>query len=169
MRKIFPTTVVITLLASLFFSTPSFATSHVKPSPKASSVIKPLSTLATVETDAEMLGSEISTIATDYRSFGSKSGSISLNKGILVFSPMKNAETTSGMTTSGPGNTWSLVHLSPGSTLLSANYGAGKLKVSFGGPWCLVIANHLTYAKYTNETLQKSQIGGAPLKCVNGK
>ena len=113
--------------------------------------------------DARAISAEINAIVSDYKSFGSATGNISITGGVLVFDAMTSALGSGLASVSGPGTTLSTVRLSSGSTLSSANFGTGTTM-----PWCLVISNAGSYAKFSNAGLQIQQVGGTAPTCTAG-
>lgn len=125
--------------------------------------------LAVAQSDATSVGEEISSIVSDYTSFGTLAGTINITGGFIVFDGMTSAtgsgmaNTTAGAGLSGPLTTTSSPRLSNGSTL-TGNWGTNSIN------WCIEVINNGTYAKYTDAGLTLSGIGtpsGSQL-CVSG-
>ena len=126
---------------------------------------KQASYLALAQADVTSVGQEITSIVSDYNSFGSKAGSISLTKeGVVVFSPMTGATGAGTAVAKGPQTTYSTIRMSPGTTLVDASYQPGSsLK------WCITLRNQNAFAKYVGSANEASGLvdskSGTPLSC----
>ena len=120
---------------------------------------KQRSYLSIAQSDATALGQEATSMTSDYTSFGSAVGTITLSSNVMTFSAM-TAATGSGLAVAtGPGASGTL-RASNGSSITSGNWGTGTIN------WCLVVANNGAYAKYTNAGLTAS--GLSAITCTNG-
>lgn len=127
---------------------------------------KQRSYLAVAQSDATSIGQEITSMVSDYTSFGSAVGQITLSSGVVTFAAM-TAATGSGLAVAtGPGSSGTL-RVSTGSTMNAATTSSWATGTT---NWCIEIVNNGTYAKYTNAGLTLSGIGtptGSQL-CVSG-
>ena len=80
---------------------------------------------------------------------------------------MTNATGSGLYSPDGPGVTGRVVKLSQGSHLSFGGYRSGSTNGQL--IFCVVVTNNSTYAKYTNEGLMGTQIGGVPLTCTLNK
>lgn len=135
---------------------------------------KQVDKLLIVEADVKLIYNNILSVLGDYDSLGTTSGSITLShiaKGVgsseslLTFSKMNNAHNTNFPSTVGPEITNIKIKLSPGSSIYSANYGAGS-----SGDFCVVVVNNFSYVKLTFKSLSAfPQISlKTPITCHDG-
>jgi len=114
--------------------------------------------LDVTQADVTSVGQEITSLVSDYISFGTNSGTISLDKNnSIVFSKMTNASGAGLASPNGLGNTNDNIRFSSGTSLVDGTY-------SPDASWCIVMRNQNAFAKYTNAGLVNSQIG-TPLSC----
>lgn len=124
---------------------------------------KQRSYLSLAQSDAKAIGSEVTSIVSDYTSFGTgtTTNTIAITGGVLVFGAMTAATGTGTFVATGPGATTSTVRVSSGSTL-AGSYSANGIN------WCIVITNNSTYAKYNQTGLVVSQVAGIAPTCTLG-
>ena len=121
---------------------------------------KQRSYMSIAQADATALGQEITSMVSDYTSFGSAVGTITLSSNVVTFSAMAAATGTGMAVLTGPGSSGTL-RISAGSTVTSGNWATGTTN------WCLVVANNGASAKYTNAGLVASSTS-AVTACVAG-
>jgi len=128
---------------------------------------KQRSYMSLAQGDAYALGQEITAVVSDYTSFGSLAGTITIPSNVLTFGGMTSAtgsgtaNTTTGAGLSGPLTTTSTLRVTAGSTVTSGNWATGTTN------WCIVVTNNGASAKYTNAGLTASSTG-AVTACVAG-
>ena len=119
--------------------------------------------LTLAQADATSVGQEVTSITSDYTSFGSTDGTISLVGGAIAFSSMTGATGDGVALASGPGTTASIPKFAKDSTVVNGSYGAGS-----GKPWCITVGNQGTYTQYTDKGEENSSVGGSAPTCVGG-
>ena len=114
--------------------------------------------LSITQADVTSVGQEITALVSDYTSFGTNSGIISLDKNnSIIFSKMTNASGAGLANPNGPGNTNDNIRFSSGTSLVDGTYAPDA-------SWCIVMRNQNAFAKYTNAGLVDGKIG-TPLSC----
>ena len=134
---------------------------------------KQRSYLSLAQADATAIGQEMTSILADYTTFGTATCTTNLcpltltSGSAIAFTAMTAAAGSGTAAAAGPGTTTSTIRLSPGSTA-TGNTGSGATM-----PWCIIVTNNSTYAKYVGSAtgtsgLVLSQIGGTAPTCSAG-